>query len=1311
MSGNPEPSGVRWKPVSQQDVNSQAAPPRLRFRVPPEPSHLLRARDRIRDYLRQYCTDEPLVNDVVLCVEEAAANAVRHSGSELDIELSLGFEDGRLLAEVRDHGRGFDITSFDRNAVPDLGTDHGRGLFIIAKLMDSLELRTDGGLEVRMARQAASCHEPSPFDSALGDALDDRGRRNPRTQAMLDEIDEGFVALDWEYRYVHVNEAMLRLVGKSRDEVIGKVIWELFPELEVSSAAEQYRAAMELGEPSVFERRAIVGDDWFEVRVYPTPAGISIYFREINERKRTEQALVSSRAELATALAAITDGFYTLDRRWRVTYLNDKAAEVFPGGKDALGADFWELFPGDVGSAYEVSKCKAMEEGEVGSFEFFDPAAGAWFEERDYPSADGITVLFADITGRKRAEAERDQLMETKNLLLEAATTATAWTDLDPMLESLGDLLLRATDHSRILIQLWDEERREVEIAVSRGAAATPKQRFAFDGISDGAKEVITTHKMLIIDYAATSIPSLQKEYVDEHAFLLMLVVPIVYRERLIGLITLDQPGEHRPFGAKEIELVEAIAAQASTAIANAQLNAEQRQVAERLEHVLANTADGFFIFDRDWRYIYVNDSGANQSQKSREELVGQVFWDVFPDVVGTEIYENLTAAAADGKPRRYEVYYEPYDMSVEHRVFPQTDSTAVFVRDVTEQRRAERNLKESEQRLRLATEAARLGIQDYDVRSETAHWDARVRELWGVDPDEPITYETFLSGLHPDDCEATLAVVDAAMDPRGAGNYEATYRVISRADHQERWVHATWQVSFADGHAVRMVGTVEDVTERRWAEEALQRSESRYRELVQNANSAIVRWSCDGTITFVNEYAQKLFGWGAEEAVGKSVNILVPEQESDGTDLTSLVKDILKHPEHYESNTNENLCRDGRRLWLTWTNRAILDDQGEVAEILAVGNDVTGLKRAEEALRESDEKLRTLFATMDEGFAVDEIVCDENGQPYDLRYLEVNPAFERHTGLKAADILGHTTLELFPDAADDPVFEIYGKVALTGEPAHFESQFGPLGRWFEVSAYQTEPGRFATVFIDTTARKRAEEERERLLERLSRSIERELRATRSAETLAKVNEILLSARTPDDVIARLVGEASEAAGADKALVIRVGDEGSFTITHVRNLRGDLVGKAKNAKFYPGFALAAAERRPILIADNWADGRLNKDFVVPYGLHAFQLLPLIVDEKVSYVLALSYDEAQAFDDEDYRAAERMAEAMSLALRNALLFEAEQEARQRAAEQLEFARVLLDVSRAVANWTELQPMLEGLADALLRAAAHSRVTIG
>jgi PAS domain S-box-containing protein len=167
-----------------------------------------------------------------------------------------------------------------------------------------------------------------------------------------------------------------------------------------------------------------------------------------------------------------------------------------------------------------------------------------------------------------------------------------------------------------------------------------------------------------------------------------------------------------------------------------------------------------------------------------------------------------------------------------------------------------------------------------------------------------------------------------------------------------------------------------------------------------------------------------------------------------------------------------------------------------------AILRDITERKRAEEALRESESKFRTLFETMNEGFSINEILCNEAGEPYDLRYLEVNPAFEIQTGLKAADVLGRTTLELFPGA--EPIwFERYGKVALTGEPAHFEAQFGPLGRWFEVNAYQTEPGRFAAVFFDTTERKRAQEE----LSRLNADLEKRV-AERTSQLASVIKEL-----------------------------------------------------------------------------------------------------------------------------------------------------------------------------------------------------------
>ena len=128
----------------------------------------------------------------------------------------------------------------------------------------------------------------------------------------------------------------------------------------------------------------------------------------------------------------------------------------------------------------------------------------------------------------------------------------------------------------------------------------------------------------------------------------------------------------------------------------------------------------------------------------------------------------------------------------------------------------------------------------------------------------------------------------------------------------------------------------------------ALRDSESKYRELVRNANSAIIRWKRDGTIAFFNEYAQKFFGYSAEEVIGRKINILVPERESTGGSLAGLVQNLVNNPEKYVNNINENILRDGGRVWMAWTNRPIFDRDGQLLEILAVGIDITERKRME---------------------------------------------------------------------------------------------------------------------------------------------------------------------------------------------------------------------------------------------------------------------------------------------------------------------------------------------------------------------------
>ncbi len=119
-------------------------------------------------------------------------------------------------------------------------------------------------------------------------------------------------------------------------------------------------------------------------------------------------------------------------------------------------------------------------------------------------------------------------------------------------------------------------------------------------------------------------------------------------------------------------------------------------------------------------------------------------------------------------------------------------------------------------------------------------------------------------------------------------------------------------------------------------------------------------------------------------------------------------------------------------------------------------------------AYQAGEAQVRALFDTMHEGFCLLELICDDAGQPHDVRHLLANPAYERQTGQKLSDIIGRTARELHPSI--EPFWiEQFGRVALTGVPAHFEGQFGSLGRWFDVRAYQTGPGRLALMFFDVT--------------------------------------------------------------------------------------------------------------------------------------------------------------------------------------------------------------------------------------------------
>ena len=151
------------------------------------------------------------------------------------------------------------------------------------------------------------------------------------------------------------------------------------------------------------------------------------------------------------------------------------------------------------------------------------------------------------------------------------------------------------------------------------------------------------------------------------------------------------------------------------------------------------------------------------------------------------------------------------------------------------EERVAERTatLLESEQRLRLAQTAAGIGIHDYDFASGRFIWDERVMELWGVAPEDEITFETFTGRIHPDDRPAMQAALDKAIDPSGDGRYLVEYRLLKPRDGTYRWVHITGKATFRDGRPVSLIGTVHDITDRKEAEAEIREHQKRLERAV----------------------------------------------------------------------------------------------------------------------------------------------------------------------------------------------------------------------------------------------------------------------------------------------------------------------------------------------------------------------------------------------------------------------------------------------------------------------------------------------
>ncbi len=385
--------------------------------------------------------------------------------------------------------------------------------------------------------------------------------------------------------------------------------------------------------------------------------------------------------------------------------------------------------------------------------------------------------------------------------------------------------------------------------------------------------------------------------------------------------------------------------------------------------------------------------------------------------------------------------------------------------------REAEQVTRESEERLSRAQEIAHLGSWQLDPVSNRLTWSDEVYRIFGLKPQEfGATYEAFLAAVHPDDRAAVNAAYTSSVRDNRDG-YEIEHRVVRKGTGEVRIVREKCE-HFRDssGRIVRSTGMVHDITERKQADTGLRESEEKFAKAFRSAPYALsLTRSQDGRIIDVNESFCEISGYARDEVVGRVA--AEPQIWVNPADRSSVV---------------EELSKTGRVRNKEFQFRV---KNGEVvvglysAEIIQVANqsamlssisDITERKRIEQTLRENEERLERLYSAMSEGLVLHHIVYDGTGKATDYRLVDVNPAFEAITGLSRELAVGQLASKLY-GTGTPPYLEIYAKVAETGEPTEFETEFAPMAKCFHISVFSPGKGMFATVFADITERKHAE--------------------------------------------------------------------------------------------------------------------------------------------------------------------------------------------------------------------------------------------
>ncbi len=819
-------------------------------------------------------------------------------------------------------------------------------------------------------------------------------------RAITESAPEGVVIVDNDGNILSWSNGAQKIFGYTAEEIIGRPGADLLP-------AGHYRQSHEHGMEdlhetgnygkmgTVFESVGLRKDGTsfpIEVSLSPYETSRKIYYyaviiRDVTERKQTEQRLIETNAFLDNIIESSLDSIVVTDCAGCITRVNSCFAEMLGYPKDdCIGkqiAGFFAREPASyrskTGDTVKITEQSILNERMVME-RLFSEGKVSNFETcimcRDgtvLPISQNVVLLYdsareiigavgilRDISTHKELVKELSERDHTVRTLINVAPETLFLMDTEGRVIMGNEMMARRfnTNADNLPgICVYDNFTPEVQDLRKKYAleAKTKRERIHFEDCRnnryfDNFVHPITNEDGVVDRLAVYSLDITERKQAEEELRRHRDHLDELVKEKTAELIIANKKLQ------KEIDLH----VQVEKALGDSEQN---------FRSLVELSPDGIGI-EHDGKVVFINSAGLNiLGAEYPEQIIGKQVIDLVHPDYKEMVRKRVSQLYAGGNVSPFiELQFVRLDGSTVDIELGSTScfyqdklaAEAVF-RDISRRKIIEKALVESEDKFRMLAETTASAIVIFQ-RAGIVYANPAAESLCCYTLEE-LKSLNFWEVIPPDYRERFK---DSGMKRLRGEEVPAHFEMpILTKNNETRWIDYTAAVINYQGTR-SVLGTGVDITSRKLAEEALRKSEEQYRLLVEHANSIILRMDINGVVLFFNEFAQKFFGYAAEEILGRSVvGTIVPKTDTLGRDLDVMINDITRHPEHYAANENENMLRSGERVWIAWTNKAIVDKEGNVTEILCIGTDITRIKLAEQRLLNYQKQLQSLASEL----------------------------------------------------------------------------------------------------------------------------------------------------------------------------------------------------------------------------------------------------------------------------------------------------------------------------------------------------------